>query len=197
MSDEKKHQIASPDGAISFLFCIFAIMNGYSNQFAISNNALFSIGAVQSLISVFAIIAALINMIRGKARGNVNLLATMLLGLFPGLIKLIRVLALGFNVRYDPYIFGIIYIIGSLFVFTIAWKRRNKPLYRFIGTVGLSLAFLFDGVGMFFHMHVLVWISGLFYYLFAVEMYYFGLTIMYFYYDARLPQGPRWKGKQS
>ena len=83
--------IASPECALSFLFSIFALLMGYLALVPEADPATLLSAAVTWLIlSTGALAASLVNMIRGNAKGNTNLLATILMGLFPGINTLFR-----------------------------------------------------------------------------------------------------------
>lgn len=189
MTDNHETKIASPDGALSFLFCVFGMLFWFSRTSALNSDALFSIGCIQIILGIGAFAASLLNMVRGKPRGNINLMATILLGFFPGFNTLISLIALSQNIHFQPRVYGLMYIVGAVFCIGVMIKRYEKPLYRFIGTFSIAAALLCIGISDFLLIPVFSVIGGWFMFVFSLEMFYFGISVMYSYYGSYLPQG--------
>lgn len=184
-----KTSIASPDGSLSFLFAVFAVLMWFAQVFTLRADSLLSCGIIQIILALGALAASCINMLRGKPKSNINLIATFLLGFFPGIRTLMLLLAASAGFEISFQIFGLMYIIGSVFCFGVAVKRLDRPLYRVLGTLFIALAMLFSGLSDLLLNSILSILGGWCLLLFAMVMFYYGLSVMYSYYDAALPQG--------
>lgn len=182
--------IVSPDGALAFLFGIFALLMWYTSIDNRFNPAtLLSLGMTWLILSSGALIASLINMIRGEQTGNMNLLATILLGFFPGINTLITLAAALLQHPYRPAACGIMYMVGSLFCMAAAWHRRTEPFYIFIKTVLVGTGLFLLGLGDVSGWQPPMAAGGWCLFGFALLSFYFGLSVLYPYFDSRLPQG--------
>lgn len=187
---QHKSSIVSPEGALSFLFSIFALLMWYISVSDSYNNAtLLSIGLTWLILSTGALMASLINMIRGSRKGNVNLLITILLGFFPGINTLISMSAntMGFN--YQPRVVGIMYMVGAIFCFGASYVRRTQPLYIFLRTLFVSAGLFLVGLGDLSGVRFFLSAGGWFLFVYALLSFYYGLSRMYPYYGKHLPQG--------
>ncbi|MCF0246141.1 MAG: hypothetical protein HUJ55_04885 [Ileibacterium sp.] len=193
MTKSARIQIASPDGAISFLFGVFGLLLWYMSTHPYTTGLLLSVGMTWIVLSTGALAASLLNVFRGKPKGNINLLATLLLGFFPGLNTLVLFSATIAGIPYEPRIFGVIYILGSIFCFGVMVKRLTKPFYRTLSTLMVGLGLLFLGLGDLLSAPVLMRLGGWSMFLFALLTFYYGLSVMYLLYGGSLPQGPSWK----
>lgn len=133
--------------------------------------------------------ASLINMIRGSEKGNINLLATILLGFFPGLNMLISLALNSAGFHYKPTIVGLMYMIGSLFCFGATWIRRNEPFYVFLRILFVSIGLFFVGLGDITDVQLFLSIGGWNLFIYSLLSLYYGLSILYPYYGKSLPQG--------
>jgi hypothetical protein len=149
----------------------------------------FSIGISWVVLSLGALVASMINIIRGKHRGNMNLLATLLLGFFPGINTIVAVSAEVLNMVYEPRVYGMMYILGAIFSFGVCIRRWDQPMYIFVKTVCTSMGLLLTGVGNLLISPVLIRAGGWCLFGFALLSFYFGLSEMYPYYGESLPQG--------
>lgn len=182
--------IVSPEGALSFLFSIFALLMGFMAILENINQAtLLSVGVTWLILSLGALIASLINMIRGSDKGNTNLLATVLLGIFPGINTLITLDALANGISYKPIIVGLMYIVGAVLCFGATCTRRNEPLYIFIRTFAVACGLLFVGFGDMISSQMFLAAGGVFLFLYSLLSIYYGLSILYPSYGYWLPQG--------
>lgn len=186
----EKSGIVSPNGALAFLFGIFALLMWYvSVETSFNPATLLSIGMTWLILSLGALIASLINMIRGSQTGNMNLLATILLGFFPGINTLISLTASMMGHDYRPVAYGIMYMVGSLFCFAAAWHRRTAPLYICMKTVAVGQGLFLLGLGDVSGWRWSMIAGGWCLFAFALMSFYFGLSKMYPYFGASLPQG--------
>lgn len=184
------YPIASPDGALAFLFAIFGLLMWYVSVFDhLSDSTLLSISMVWLLLSLGTLCASLINMLRGHSRGNTNLLATILLGFIPGIDTLAALFMRSRQMVYQPEVYGIMYVIGALFIFGAAWRRKAQPGYIFLRTIAIGSGLLFLGTGDLLKNPVLREIGGWFVFAFALLSFYYGLSRMYEEFGFSLPQG--------
>ncbi|MCF0261151.1 MAG: hypothetical protein HUJ54_14920 [Erysipelotrichaceae bacterium] len=190
MENSKQKQIASPDGAISFLFGVFGLLLWYMPNHQYSTGMLLTVGLMWIVLSAGALAASLLNVKIGRPKGNINLIATLLLGFFPGLNTLVVFSAKMMNIPYEPRIFGLIYMIGSVFCFGVMVKRFSRALYRTISTFMVGAGLLFLGMGDLLSMPVLMKTGGWAMFVFALLSFYYGLSVMYVLYGGSLPQGP-------
>lgn len=182
--------IASPDGALSFLFGIFSLLMWYvAIHPSLQPATLLSLGVTWIILSIGAMAASLLNMIRGKHRGNMNLLATILLGFFPGVNTLITLTALLMGQPYRPVAYGIMYMAGSIFCFGVLWARKKQPAYIFVRTAAVAFGLFFLGLGDVLSNAVVMACGGWNMFVFSMLSFYFGLSEMYPGYGSRLPQG--------
>ncbi len=200
-SEDSKTSIASPEGALSFLFAIFALLMWYiSVDHHYNLSTLLSIGLTWLMLSTGALIASLVNIIRGSSRGNTNLLATILLGFFPGINTVVTILSVVSGFRYSPSMVGYMYIIGAVFVFGSAIPRIKEPAYIFFRTLAVALGLFFVGLGDVCSNDVLLAIGGWFLFAFALLSFYHGLSVLYAQFDRPLPQGrsvlQMWRAKE-
>ena len=190
MEKSKQNQIASPDGAISFLFGVFGLLLWYMPTHQITVGMLLTVGMMWIVLSAGALAASLLNVRIGKPKGNINLIATLLLGFFPGLNTLVVFGAKMMNIPYEPRIFGMIYMIGSVFCFGVMVKRFSRAVYRTVSTFMVGAGLLFLGMGDLLSMPLLMKIGGWAMFVFAILSFYYGLSVMYALYGGSLPQGP-------
>ena len=190
MENSKQKQIASPDGAISFLFGVFGLLLWYMPNHQYSTGMLLTVGLMWIVLSAGALAASLLNVKIGRPKGNINLIATLLLGFFQGLNTLVVFSAKMMNIPYEPRIFGLIYMIGSVFCFGVMVKRFSRALYRTISTFMVGAGLLFLGMGDLLSMPVLMRTGGWARFVFALLSFYYGLSVMYVLYGGSLPQGP-------
>ncbi len=200
-SEDSETSIASPEGALSFLFAIFALLMWYiSVDHRYNLSTLLSIGLTWLMLSTGALIASLVNIIRGSSRGNTNLLVTILLGFFPGINTVVTILSVVSGFHYRPMIVGYMYIIGAVFVFGAAVSRLKEPAYIFFRTIAVALGLFFVGLGDVCSNNVVLAIGGWFLFAFALLSFYHGLSVLYAQFDQPLPQGrsilQMWRGKQ-
>lgn len=185
-----KTTIASPEGALSFLFSIFALLMWQILITPHYNEATYlSIGLTWLILSLGALMASLINMIRGSEKGNINLLATILLGFFPGLNMLLSLALNSAGFHYKPTIVGLMYVIGSLFCFGATWVRRDKPFYVFMRVFLVSIGLFCVGLGDLTDIQLFLSIGAWNLFLYSLLSIYYGLSILYPYYGKSLPQG--------
>jgi hypothetical protein len=184
-----KNSIASPDGALSFIFFIFGSLSWYCATFTLDIGSLFTAGFIEIVLGLGTLSASLINVIKGKARANINLLATFLLGFFPGIDHVSMAICGYYGISFSFRIFGLMYILGAIFCFAVMLRRYDRPLYRQAGTLGISLGLFFIGLGECTNLKLLNQIGGWCMLLFAFEMFYFGLSILYEDYGLALRQG--------
>lgn len=193
MEEKQKDQeetIVSPDGALSFLFGIFSLLIWFLCSFSGHSAAtLLSVGILMLILSTGALAASMVNMVRGSSKGNVNLMATILLGFFPGINTMVMLMAKAFGHVYDARVYGIMYLIGAVFLYGVCWKRRHYPAYIFLRTLFLALGLMLLGSGDLFGIPVLLQTGGWCLFIFALFSFYYGLSKMYPYYGASLPQG--------
>lgn len=189
MSSKPKSSIASPEGALSFLFSIFALLMWQVSISQYNEATYLSIGLTWIILSLGALMASLINMIRGSEKGNTNLLATILLGFFPGLNMLISLALNGGGFSYQPTIIGLMYMIGAIFCFGAAWTRRYEPLYIWLRTVFVALGLFFVGFGDLTELSFFLSLGGWNLLIYSLLSLYYGLSVLYPYYGKSLPQG--------
>ena len=189
MSSSQKSSIASPEGALSFLFSIFALLMWHVSVSTYNEATYFSIGLTWIVLSLGALMASLINMIRGSEKGNTNLLATILLGFFPGLNMLISLALNQAGFSYQPTIIGLMYMIGAIFCFGAAWTRRYEPLYIWLRTILVAIGLFFVGFGDLMNLRFFLALGGWNLLLYSLLSLYYGLSILYPYYGKSLPQG--------
>lgn len=189
MSSSHKTSIASPEGALSFLFSIFALLMWYVSVSTSNEATYFSIGLTWIVLSLGALMASLINMIRGSEKGNTNLLATILLGFFPGLNMLISLALNKVDFSYQPTVIGLMYMIGAIFCFGAAWTRRYEPLYIWLRTILVAIGLFFVGFGDLTDLHFFLALGGWNLLMYSLLSLYYGLSILYPYYGKSLPQG--------
>lgn len=185
-----KENIASPDGALSFLFGVFGLLVWYMTQVQATIELLLNVGLIWIVLSFGALCASLLNVYRGKPKGNVNLLATLLLGFFPGINTLVTFFAKMAGLDYTPRVFGLIYITGSIFCTGVMLKRLDKPVYRVLCTLFVSLGLFFLGLGDLLMNWKVMAVGGWCMLLFSLLTFYYGLSVMYMLYHGHLPQGP-------
>lgn len=186
----RKSQIVSPEGALSFLFTIFALLMWYISVSTSYNDAtLLSIGLTWLILSLGAFMASLVNMVRGSEKGNINLLITILLGFFPGVNTMISLMARAMQIPYRPAVVGMMYMIGAVFGIGAAWSRRFQPFYIFLRTLTASIGLFLVGIGDLFSNSFILAAGGWFLFLYALLSFYYGLSRLYPYYGHRLPQG--------
>lgn len=189
-SAETRTTIVSPEGALSFLFAIFALLMGFMAILENVNQAtLLSVGVTWLILSLGALIASLINMIRGSDKGNTNLLATVLLGIFPGINTLITLDALVNGVPYKPVIVGLLYVVGAILCFGAACTRRTEPFYIFLRTCVVACGLFLVGFGDMISSHFILAAGGVFLFLYSLLSIYYGLSVLYPSYGYSLPQG--------
>lgn len=193
--------IASPEGALSFLFVIFALLMWYvSIDHSYNLATLMAIGFTWLILSIGALIASLVNIIRGSSRGNANLLVTILLGFFPGVNTMISVLSSISGTHYNPSIVGMMYLIGAVFAIGSAVPLVKKPFYIFLRTLFVGLGLFFVGWGDVGNNDVILAIGGWFLFAFALLSFYYGLSVLYLALGSRLPQGRSlstlWRGRK-
>lgn len=182
--------IASPEGALSFLFAIFALLMWFvSIDHSYNLATLMAIGFTWLILSIGALIASLVNIIRGSSRGNANLLVTILLGFFPGINTMISVLSGIAGTHYNPSMVGLMYIIGAVFVIGSAIPLLKKPFYIFLRTLSVGIGLLFVGWGDLANQDVLLAIGGWSLFVFALLSFYYGLSVLYLALGSHLPQG--------
>lgn len=190
-TEQPASSIASPDGAISFLFGIFGLLMWYATFHPrLSPATLLSLGATWLVLSTGALAASLLNMLRGKQRGNMNLLATILLGFFPGIDTLVTLAALLLHQSYSPAAYGIMYMAGAVFCFAVLWMRQNQPVYILVRTAAMAFGLFFLGLGDVGGWRPVMMLGGWNMFVFALLSFYFGLSEMYPGYGSHLPQGP-------
>ncbi len=190
MNKQDSSSIASPEGALSFLFGIFTLMMWYVALFPPKDPpTLFSIGLMWLVLSTGAMIASLINLIRGSDRGNTNLLATVLLGFLPGINTLVTWSAVTLQLTYKPVVVGVVYLIGSFFCFGAAISRWDKPTYIWLRIFSIAVGFLLVGFGDLLTSQSLMVVGGWFLFLYAMLSFYYGLSKLYPLYGFTLPQG--------
>lgn len=182
--------IASPEGALSFLFAIFALLMWFvSIDHSYNLATLMAIGFTWLILSIGALIASLVNIIRGSSRGNANLLVTILLGFFPGVNTMISVLSIISGTHYNPSMVGMMYIIGAIFTIGSAVPLLKKPFYIFLRTLFVGLGLFFVGWGDVGNNGVILAIGGWFLFAFALLSFYYGLSVLYIALGSHLPQG--------
>lgn len=187
---EQGTSIASPDGALSFLFGIFGLLLWYmSTSTSITPATMLTVGIIWIILSLGTLCAAFLNLFRGRRRGNMNLIAAVLLGFFPGINTLVSLFALSRGDAYAPVISGFMYILGSLYAFGFAFIRMKKPLYVVIRTSLVALGLFFLGLGDLCGSHALLACGGWNLLAFSLLSFYFGLSTMYPAFGSRLPQG--------
>lgn len=180
----------SPDGSLYFLFGIFSMLIWYASLFELTPDGLLCIGAIQIFLSFGALAASLINLLRGKARGNLNLLATILLGFFPGVHTLIQLLAALSHTPFNPKVYGLMYLVGSIFCFGVMLRRLHKPVYRWGSTLFISAGLFCIGLSDLTRSSLLLQCGGWLLFLYALCCFYTGLSEMYYLFGYALPQGP-------
>lgn len=187
---KKESTIVSPEGALAFLFAIFALQMWYVAVFGgIHEATMLSLSLNWLILSVGALFASLINLIRGERTGNMNMLATILLGFFPGINTLITLSALAMGKPYRPVAYGIMYMIGAVFCLGAAYRRKGEPAVVFLRTVFVGVGLFFVGLGDFSASEIFMKIGGWSLFVFSMCSFYFGLTVMYPYFGFHLPQG--------
>lgn len=181
---------ASPDGALSFMFGILGMLLWYTSVFETNLSELAAAAALWLIMGLGALAASLLNMVRGKMRGNMNLLACLLLGFFPGVNAAITMAAKLSGFSYQPKMIGAVYLVGSVFCLAMGIKRMDRPLYRAAGTFFLSAGMLLLSLWTILDWRLAGVLGGWCCFFFSLCMFYYGLSVLYFFMDARLPQGP-------
>lgn len=185
-----KTGIVSPEGALSFLFSIFALLMWYISVSTSYNDAtLLSIGLTWLILSLGAFMASLTNMVRGSEKGNINLLITILLGFFPGVNTLISITARTMGLVYRPAVVGLMYMIGAVFCFGAAYSRKGQPLYILLRTLFVALGLFLVGLGDLCDIRWILAAGGWCLFVYAMLSFYYGLSRLYPYYGFSLPQG--------
>lgn len=175
----KKSSIASPDGALAFLFAIFSMLIWYVTvSIDLSNATLLSLGLMWLLLCLGALIAALINIIRGTG-GNTNLLGVILLGLIPGVDTLAAFFFRSIGVTYQPQVYGCLYLIGAIFVFGAALRRKRRRPLVYLRTLAIAAGFLFLGLGDLLGAHGIRAAGGWLMLLYAFISFYYGQVRLY------------------
>ncbi len=187
-----RFMIASPDGALSFLFGVLALILWYTSVNAVNPDMLVPICITQLVLSLGSLACSLLNILRGKPRGNLNLITTILLGLFPGFNTLITLLSYLYGQVYSPKIYGLMYIVGSVFAFGVMFGRLHKAVYRSLGTGCMGVAQLLHGLSDMTGNVACLHIAGWFFLLFALSQFWFGMAEMWRYYGAHWPEGVTW-----
>lgn len=182
--------MASPDGALSFLFGIFALLIWYTTTHYPSQSELLTAGGLWLILSLGAEGASLLNMARGKIRGNINLLSSLLLGFFPGVNALVTLAAVRFGFPYTPRAIGLVYIIGACFFAGMFVLRMDRAAYRSLGTLAAALGMFLLGLGDVLGLRQLQTAGGWCCLIFAFYIFYYGLSVMYLFMGSHLPQGP-------
>lgn len=180
----------SPDGSLYFLFGIFSLLIWYACVFPLSADGLLAIGSIQIFLSFGALAASFINLLRGKMRANLNLIATILLGFFPGICTLIQLFARLSGKPFSPRIYGLMYMVGSIFCFGVMFRRLGKPIYRWIATLLIAAGLFSIGLGDVCGIRIILNLGGWLLFGYALCSFYMGLSEMYYLFGYHLPQGP-------
>lgn len=180
----------SPDGSLYFLFGIFSILIWYACVFPLSPDGLLAMGSIQIFLSFGALAASFINLLRGKLRANLNLIATILLGFFPGISTLIQLFAWMAGKPFSPRIYGLMYLVGSIFCFGVMIRRLGKPIYRWAATLFIAAGFFCIGLGDLCGSRIILNLGGWLLLGYGLCSFYMGLSEMYYLFGYHLPQGP-------
>lgn len=176
----KQSRIASADGALAFIFGIFALLIWYCSVFTgIEDATLFSIALVWLLLCMGALIASLINMVRGSSGGNTNLLGTILLGLIPGIDTLAACFFRSMHLSYQPEIYGVVYLLGAVFILAAAIRRKDRARLVFFRTFSVGVGFLFLAIGDLFSLRFVSAAGGWVMLVYAILNFSFGLHRLY------------------
>lgn len=180
----------SPDGSLYFLFGIFSILIWDACVFPLSPDGLLAMGSIQIFLSFGALAASFINLLRGKLRANLNLIATILLGFFPGISTLIQLFAWMAGKPFSPRIYGLMYLVGSIFCFGVMIRRLGKPIYRWAATLFIAAGFFCIGLGDLCGSRIILNLGGWLLLGYGLCSFYMGLSEMYYLFGYHLPQGP-------
>ncbi|MCF0258859.1 MAG: hypothetical protein HUJ54_03270 [Erysipelotrichaceae bacterium] len=183
--DKQYEGLTNPGMLIAFICSVFGFLSFASAFFDLPADSLFAVGMIRLFLGLTYFMAAMVNLLNGRAVGNVNLIFSVCFGLFSGSSILVSTLhAPGLGAAQLP-LFGILQIFAGLFLGCILPVMKKMPLYQWICLAAVVAALLFSGGYEITGILLLRRISGLLFLAFGLLNIYTGLS----WIIPELPQG--------
>ena len=91
---------------------------------------------------------------------------------------------------FSPRIYGLMYLVGSIFCFGVMIRRLGKPIYRWAATLFIAAGFFCIGLGDLCGSRIILNLGGWLLLGYGLCSFYMGLSEMYYLFGYHLPQGP-------
>lgn len=177
---------SSPNMITAFISATFGIMNFSAVVLPVGDDSLFVIGLIRLLLGGILFCGAMINLLKGNAAGNLNLIYAVCFGLFSGSNLMITVLNRNMDVVIQPLIYGILQVMAGLFVGCLLPAMKNLPFYQWCANLcSVAGLFCFGFGDVFWDSSISYW-GGWCFFIFTFLSLYTGLSAIL----ANLPQGP-------
>lgn len=183
--DKQYEGLTNPGMLIAFISSVFGFLSFASAFFDLPADSVFATGMIRLFLGLTYFMAAMVNLLNGRAVGNVNLIFSVCFGLFSGSSILV-------STFHDPGLagsqlplFGILQVFAGLFLGCILPVMKKMPLYQWICLAAVVAALLFSGSFEMTGILVLRKISGLLFLVFGLLNIYTGLS----WIIPELPQG--------
>lgn len=133
--------ISSPSVMISFINATFGVLNIASSFFVLGPDSVLNMAIIRLLLGSLYFLMALINLFKGVAGGNLNLIFSVCFGIFAGSQMLVTLFQSELHLEMQPEIFCILQIFAGLYMLALLPALKHQPLLLFIhyGSTGLGM----------------------------------------------------------
>lgn len=179
----------SPDPALQFVFAIFAVLTWLSAVVRLSYDAMMTAGILQICLGIAAYTGGHINLRRGDPHSNINLILSVILGFASGLTHVAQAVASLAHLRFHPWVFSVVLLIGGLYMLCFLPLMAKAPAYVFCEHLCVCSGLILFSLSDLLALPVLKIIGAWLLLVFALLALYQGVCEMFAQYGRKLPQG--------
>lgn len=182
----KGENLTSPQIIVFFICATFGFMSFCTGFFNLDPDSILCMGIIRMILGTIYFIGALINILNGKAGGNLNLISAVCFGLFAGTNMMISSLHDILGLEIQPLIYCIVQIFGASYILMLLPALTDSPFYNWILQMMGALGLLAQAFQVILGMNAFRWMGGIFFLIYGLCSIYGGLSTM----NPVLKQGP-------
>lgn len=168
--------LTSPQTIVYFICSTFGFMSFCSGFFVLDPDTVLCMGIIRLLLGTIYFIGALINIFRGAAGGNLNLISAVCFGLFAGSNMAISSLYDFLGLDIQPLIYCIVQIFGASYILMLLPALDQNPFYNWIMQMMGALGLLAQAFQVILASQTFKYMGGIFFLIYGLCGIYGGLS---------------------
>lgn len=186
MMEKEYEGLTNPGMILAFVSSVFGFLSFADAFFELPVDSVFAMGLIRLFLGFIFFLAAMVNLLKGRAAGNLNLIFSVCFGLFSGSSILVKTFQNSMVVLEQPPIYALLQIVCALYLAAILPVMKKLPMYQWICFACVVIGLLCGASCEFTGWMILKRISGICFLIFGCLNIYTGLS----WTIEELPQGP-------